>query len=130
MYPILLFDGVCNLCNGAVQFVIERDPKGIFRFASLQSEIGQQLLAEYKVTETGLNSVILIHNGKYYAYSNAVLETWRLMGGFWQLLYVFKIIPSFLRNSVYRYVAANRYRWFGKEESCWLPTPELKSRFL
>jgi predicted DCC family thiol-disulfide oxidoreductase YuxK len=130
MPPILLFDGVCNLCNGAVQFVIERDPKAVFRFASLQSEVGQQLLMEYKVTETNLGSVILIHEGKYYAYSDAVLETGHLLGGFWQIFYVFKVIPTFLRNIVYRYVAKNRYRWFGKQENCWLPTPELKSRFL
>ena len=129
-HPILLFDGVCNLCNSTVQFVIRQDKHAAFRFASLQSEVGKNLLEEYKVEEKNLNSVILIHKGHYYAYTDAVLEMLRLLGGFWQITYVFKLIPRVLRNSIYRFVAANRYRWFGKQESCWLPTAELKERFL
>ncbi len=130
MHPILLFDGVCNLCNSTVQFVIQQDKRAVFRFASLQSDIGKTLLAEYKVEEKNLNSVILIYGGRYYAYSDAVLEMSRLLGGLWSVAYVFKVIPTFLRNAVYRFVATNRYRWFGKQESCWLPTAELKERFL
>jgi predicted DCC family thiol-disulfide oxidoreductase YuxK len=129
-HPILLFDGVCNLCNSTVQFVIRQDKHAVFRFASLQSDIGQALLHEHKVTENNLNSVILIYGGRYYAYSNAVLEMLRLLGGFWQMAYVFKMIPTFLRDPIYRFVAANRYRWFGKQESCWLPTAALRERFL
>jgi predicted DCC family thiol-disulfide oxidoreductase YuxK len=129
-HPILLFDGVCNLCNSTVQFVIGQDKRAVFRFASLQSDIAQRLLKENNVTENNLNSVILIYGGRYYAYSSAVLEMLRLLGGFWQLLYIFKLVPSFLRDPIYRFVAAHRYRWFGKQESCWLPTAELKSRFL
>lgn len=128
--PILLFDGVCNLCNGFVQFTIKMDPEGIFQFASLQSEVGQQLLAKYNLPTKELKSVVLIHENKAHTYSDAPLEAARLLGGFWQLFYVFKILPLGLRNAIYNWIAKNRYRWFGKQESCWLPTPDLKERFI
>jgi predicted DCC family thiol-disulfide oxidoreductase YuxK len=129
-HPILLFDGVCNLCNQTVQFIIERDKKAIFRFASLQSEYGENLLKKHQLSDKNLNSVILVYENKIYTHAAAPLEVLRLLGGFWQLGYVFKLVPSFLSNAVYRWVARNRYKWFGEKESCWLPTAELKSRFL
>jgi predicted DCC family thiol-disulfide oxidoreductase YuxK len=129
-YPVLLFDGVCNLCNQTVQFIIEHDKKMIFRFASLQSEYGENMLKKYQLLDNQLNSVVLIYKNKIYTHAAAPLEVLRLLGGFWQLGYVFKLVPPFLSNAVYRWVAKNRYKWFGKKESCWLPTAELKSRFL
>ncbi|MEL6720689.1 MAG: thiol-disulfide oxidoreductase DCC family protein [Bacteroidota bacterium] len=127
---LLLFDGVCNLCNGFVQFVIKIDPDGIFQFASLQSDTGQQLLTKYNLPTKELKSVVLIHQNKAYTHSDAPLEAARLLGGFWRLFYVFKILPLGFRNTIYNWIASNRYRWFGKQESCWLPTPDLQERFL
>lgn len=128
--PILFFDGVCNLCNASVQRVIKADQKGIFRFASLQSEAAQERLADSDLNPEELKSVILYHRDQFYTRSNAVLESARLLGGTWSLLYVFKIIPRFIRDAIYDWVARNRYRWFGKKDACMLPTPELKNRFL
>lgn len=129
-HPILLFDGVCNLCNQTVQFIIEQDKENIFRFASLQSEYGENMLKKYDLFDTKLESVVLIYKNKTYTHAAAPLEVLRLLGGFWQLGYIFKLVPSFLSNIVYRWVARNRYKWFGAKGSCWLPTMELKSRFL
>ena len=128
--PILFFDGVCNLCSGFVQFVIERDPESKFRFASLQSGTGQKVLRDNKLSETNLSTVILLKDGKYFTHSDVALEMSRDMGGLWTFFYVFKIIPKTLRDKIYDWVATNRYKWFGEKESCWLPTPELQARFL
>ena len=128
--PLLLFDGVCNLCNQTVQFIIRHDKKAIFRFASLQSEFAISILKENQLFDNQLNSVVLIYENKIYTHSSAPLEVLRLLGGFWQLAYIFKLVPPFFRDAIYRWIARNRYRWFGKEKSCWLPTAELKSRFL
>lgn len=128
--PLLFFDGVCNLCNGFVQFVIERDPESKFRFASLQSDAGQQVLQDMNMSETEFGTVILLKNGKTYTHSDVALEMSLDLGGLWTLFYVFKIIPKVLRDKIYDWVAANRYKWFGEKESCWLPTPELQARFL
>jgi predicted DCC family thiol-disulfide oxidoreductase YuxK len=128
--PIILFDGVCNLCNTSVQFVIEHDPTAIFRFASLQSEAGQTILAKNALNTEGLNSVILVENNVVYDRSTAALRIAKRLSGGVQLLAVFLIVPRFIRDFVYKIVAKNRYRWFGKHESCWLPTKELKARFL
>ena len=127
--PIIFFDGVCNLCNGAVQFVIERDARAQFRFAALQSETAQIHLAKGNLSATDLKSVLLLENDRWYSRSTAALRIARKMDGFWKLLYVFIIVPRPVRDGVYNWVARNRYRWFGKEESCWIPTPELKKRF-
>lgn len=129
-HPILLFDGVCNLCNASVQWVIERDPHAKFRFASLQSETGQALLEQYKLPTDELNTVVLIDNEKAYTHSDVPLRIIGKLGGAWSLLSVFWIVPRPLRNAVYDWIASNRYRWFGKKEACWLPTPALKARFL
>jgi predicted DCC family thiol-disulfide oxidoreductase YuxK len=126
---VVLFDGVCNLCSGAVQFVIKRDPAAYFKFASLQSAFGQQQLMHAGLDPNSLHSVILIQDGIVYQRSDAALEIARKLGAGWPLLYGFKIFPRFLRDAVYNLIAGNRYRLFGKKDACWIPTPELKSRF-
>ncbi|WP_336516788.1 thiol-disulfide oxidoreductase DCC family protein [Pollutibacter soli] len=128
-YPVILFDGVCNLCTASVQFVLKRDKAGIFRFASLQSTYGEQVRKEYSTT-SGLNSFLLKEGDKIYSRSTAALRVAKKLGSAWSLLYIFIIVPPFIRNAVYDWVSANRYRWFGKKEECWVPTPELKKRFL
>ena len=128
--PIVLFDGVCNLCSGSVQFLLKRDREGRFRFASLQSDAGRSLLAEHGLAVDSLRSVVLIEDGRVWQESAAALRIARHLPGAWRLLRVFAAIPRPLRDAVYRWIARNRYRWFGKAETCWLPTPELKERFL
>lgn len=128
--PILLFDGVCNLCDASVQRIIKADKKGIFLFASLQSEAAQKILDHADLSDHQLKSVVLFHKGKLYTHSDAILETARLLGGVWSLAYAFKALPKFIRDGVYNWIARNRYRWFGKKDQCMIPTPELKSRFL
>lgn len=127
---IIAFDGVCNLCNGAVNFIIDRDPKNRFRFVALQSETGQELLSRYPPADGPVNSIVLISEGKSYVKSDAALAIARHLSGVWPVLTVFKILPRFLRDAVYDLIARNRYRFFGKQDACRLPTPELKSRFL
>lgn len=128
--PVILFDGVCNLCNNSVQFVIKRDKKKQFYFTSLQSNAGQQLLKQYQLSPGKFDSFVLIENGKAYTRSTAALRVVKRLGGLLSFLYAFIIIPPFIRNAIYDYVARNRYKWFGKSESCMLPTPELRARFL
>lgn len=128
--PVIFFDGVCNLCTGSVQFVIKHDPQHYFRFASLQSELGQQFLQQNGLSADTFDSFIVWENGKYYTESTAALRVARKLNGLWPGLYVFILLPAFIRNSVYRLVARNRYRWFGKQETCWIPTPELNSLFI
>lgn len=128
--PVVLFDGVCNLCSSVVQFIIKHDKKKQFRFASLQSDFGQKILAENKFSTTDLSSFILLEDGKLFTKSTGALRVVKRLKALWPLLYGFIIIPPFIRNAVYNWVAKNRYKWFGKKEACWLPTPELKSRFI
>ena len=128
--PIILFDGICNLCDGAVQFVIKHDPENQFLFASLQSEAGQRLLKQYKLSVENFNSFILIQDEKVYNKSTGALKVARQIKGVWSWLYIFIIIPAFIRDAVYAWIAQNRYKWFGKKEACMIPTPELKARFL
>lgn len=129
--PVLLFDGVCNLCNGTVQWIIERDPQGKIKFASLQSDVGAALLQQYGLPADQLNSVVLIDKGKVYMRSDAGLQLLYLLGGWWGVLSLkLWVVPRFVRNAVYDYVAHNRYRWFGKKDQCMMPSPELKARFL
>ena len=128
--PILLFDGVCNLCNGFVQFVLSNEKNSNINFASLQSEIGQKLLKDFKVTQKGLESIVFIENGKVYEKSSAVLKIARHLKMPWNLASAFTIVPQFLSNGVYDLVAKNRYRMFGKKEVCWIPEPKWKSRFI
>ncbi len=124
--PVVFFDGECNLCNGGVQFIIKRDKKKRFLFAPLQSAAGAE--AKHNVHE--VDSFILFHNGKYYIKSSAALHIAKLMGGLWPTLYAGIIIPRFLRDGIYEFVARNRYKWFGKRNECMIPTPELRARFL
>lgn len=128
--PILLFDGVCNLCNGAVQFVIKYDSKNNLRFAALQSEVGHQILDHFDLPQEDIFSVILVENEKVYLRSSAALRMYKNMGGIWSLMYFFIIVPRPIRDAVYNFIAKNRYKWFGQKDSCMIPTPELKSRFL
>ncbi len=125
----VLFDGVCNFCNGWVRFVIERDPKQFFRFASLQSEIAASLLKEHQLT-VSLDSIVLLKGNKYYTESTAVLHICKELHGWWKWLYLLIVIPKPLRDWAYRWFAKNRYRFFGRQESCMLPTPEIRERFL
>lgn len=127
--PIVFFDGVCNLCDKFVQLIIKQDPKKKIRFTTLQSDIGKQTLAQHNLS-TKLKTVIVLHKGQVYTHSDAALETFKILGGKWALLYIFKIIPKFIRNAIYDWIAANRYKWFGKKKSCMMPTPDIKERFL
>lgn len=127
---IILFDGVCNLCNSSVQYVIRHDPAAKFQFAAQQGLSGSGLLRKYGFEENNANSFVLIQNGKAYTKSTAALKVaWQLKGPI-RLLYIFMIIPAFIRDAVYTFIANNRYKWFGRRESCMLPTPELQKRFL
>lgn len=130
-YPILLFDGVCNLCNNSIQFCIDNDTNGKIHYASLQSDVGQKYLTKFNMSGTNLNSVVLIEGERFYTKSDAPLRLVRYFDKkIWRLSAVFFVVPKFIRDAVYDYIAKNRYKWFGKQESCMLPTPELKSRFL
>lgn len=126
---IILFDGVCNLCNSSVQFIIKHDKAAYFNFASLQSDFGGQL-KETKQIPDNVDSIILVENSKVYMQSSAILRIARNLDGVWKLAAAALIIPRPIRDMVYRYVAKNRYRWFGKQDQCMLPSPELKERFL
>lgn len=128
--PIILFDGVCNLCNNSVQFVIKHDEQGKFKFAALQSETGQALLKQYGLPQTGVDSFVLVQNEKVYLKSTAALYVAKQLDGPVKLLIGFIIVPAFIRNAVYNLIAKNRYKWFGKKDHCMIPTPALKARFL
>jgi len=129
-FSIILFDGVCNLCNSSVNFIIDHDKKNDFRFASLQSDAGQNLLKKFDLNTKDFDSIILVENGKHYERSSAVLKIVKEFPGLWKLLYVFIVVPPPVRDFVYDIIADNRYKWFGKKESCRVPTPELKEKFL
>ncbi|MEO8770764.1 MAG: thiol-disulfide oxidoreductase DCC family protein [Ferruginibacter sp.] len=127
---IILFDGVCNLCNSSVQYVIKHDPYATFTFASLQGEHGQQLLKQFNLPLNDLNSFVLIKNNKVYTRSTAALKVAKELKGAIKLLYGFIIVPRFARDAVYKLIAKNRYKWFGKKDECMIPTQSLKERFL
>jgi predicted DCC family thiol-disulfide oxidoreductase YuxK len=127
---ILLFDGVCNLCNGAINFIIDIDKKGVIKFASLQSAIGQELLQMHQLPTQNFNSLVFVHEGKAYQKSTGVLLLAKELGGVYQLAVLLLVVPRFIRDFVYDQVAQNRYKWFGKSDSCRMPTPALKARFL
>ena len=127
---LILFDGVCNLCNGSVQFIIKRDRRRQFIFSSLQSDAGQQILLQNNRENLDFESILLLEDGKFYDKSTAVLRIARKLSGAYPLLYGFIIIPKFIRDTVYSLVAKNRYRWFGRKDACMVPTEDLKMRFL
>lgn len=126
----MLFDGVCNFCNASINFVIEHDSSGYFRFAPLQSEIGEELTAKYGIDRIETDSVVLVENGKVYTHSDAALGIARHLNGVWSWAYALRVVPRPLRDLVYRLVARNRYRLFGRREACMIPTPEIRARFL
>lgn len=128
--PIILFDGVCKLCNRSVQFVLKHDKQKHFRFAALQSAAGQALLKKHNLHETIFNSFVLIKDGKLYLKSTAALKVAKELNGPIKILYAFIIVPTFIRNAVYNLIAKNRYKWFGKKDSCMIPTPDIQSSFL
>ncbi|MEP7278397.1 MAG: thiol-disulfide oxidoreductase DCC family protein [Bacteroidota bacterium] len=127
---IVLFDGICNLCNGAVQFILKRDKKNRFLFGALQGNAGQQYIADFKLPAPSFHSFILVENGRVYTRSTAVLRVLKRLGGAWPLLYAFIIVPPFIRDGLYRLIAKNRYKWFGKKDQCRVPAPAEKEKFL
>jgi predicted DCC family thiol-disulfide oxidoreductase YuxK len=127
---IVLFDGVCNLCSSSVQFILKRDKKNQFLFGSLQGNYGQENLKRFNLPQDEFNSFMLVEGDQLYTKSTGALRMLKHLGGGWQLLYAFIIVPKFIRDAVYSFIAKNRYRWFGKREECWLPKPEWKKRFL
>ena len=128
--PIVLFDGVCNLCAGFVRFLVPRDPEGVFRFASLQSDVARELLAEHGLAERDLDSIVLIEGDDAYVKSDAVLRIAEHLGGGYALARLLHVLPRRLRDRGYDVVAANRYRLFGRKEQCLLPTGDVRTRFL
>jgi predicted DCC family thiol-disulfide oxidoreductase YuxK len=129
-HGIILFDGVCNFCNASVKFILERDKEGYFRFASQQSEIGQELIRQYGLDREKNDSIFLIEDGEAYSRSTAALRIVKHLEGGWKNLYYLKFIPKFLCDFTYDLIAKYRYRIFGKRESCMIPKPEWKDRFL
>jgi len=127
--PVILFDGVCNFCNGAINFVIKQDKKAHFQFASLQSTCADQLLKPHGVLKK-FDSFVLIENNQVFQKSAAALKVMQRLPWYWQWTQVFWTVPKFIRDAVYDVIAKNRYRWFGKKDQCMIPTPEMRSRFL
>ncbi|KPJ91257.1 MAG: hypothetical protein AMJ55_12140 [Gammaproteobacteria bacterium SG8_15] len=128
--PVILFDGICRFCHASVQFVIKRDNRSRFWFCPLQSRKGQQLAKQFGIENIDLTSMILIENNSVYRKSSAALRIARQLKMPWPLLYVFMIVPPFLRNAVYDFIGNHRYQWFGKFETCWIPDDETRERFL
>ena len=128
---IIHFDGVCNLCNSAVQYIIARDKKDVFRFVALQSELGQEICIYIGIDTKKVDSIILYEPGiAYYLKSEAALKIATEFNSIYSLLSLFKIFPQYSRDAIYDYIAKNRYKWYGKKENCMIPTPELKAKFL
>ncbi|MFV0389074.1 MAG: thiol-disulfide oxidoreductase DCC family protein [Pyrinomonadaceae bacterium] len=127
---LVLFDGVCNFCNGSVNFIIARDPKAYFSFAPLQSETAIEILGNLEFDSKQTDSIVLIENGKVFVYSTAALRIAKKLSGGWKLFYAFVVLPKPVRDYFYRAFAKNRYKFFGKKEQCMIPTPEARARFL
>lgn len=127
---IVLFDGVCNLCTGVVKFSVKQDKKGKLRYASLQSEVAKTIMRKHNLDENQLKTFVFVDNDKIYTRSTAGLKLLSSFGGLWTLVYAFIIVPRPIRDAVYDFISRNRYRWFGKEESCMIPSPEIRARFL
>ena len=128
-HKVILFDGVCNLCNSFVNFVIRNDKKEVFKFAPIQSDFGEIALKKHRINSKDTDSIILIDNDNYYIKSSAALYIAKNLSGAYPLLFCFMLVPKFMRNWVYDFVAKNRYKWYGKKESCMIPTPELIDKF-
>jgi predicted DCC family thiol-disulfide oxidoreductase YuxK len=129
-HPIVLFDGVCNFCNGSINFIIRRDRSKIFRFAPLQSKAGAKVLRQFGLPPDWVETIVLVEDGGCYTRSTAALRIVRRLGGPWSILYVLRVIPAAARDTIYDLIARNRYRWFGRKNACMIPTPEVRERFL
>lgn len=130
-HGIILFDGVCNLCNGLVQFIIKHDKQAYFKFGSLQSGTAKRLLDQHPhIYVVGFDSIVLIESAKIYVKSDAGLLIFKRLGGWWKLVDIFYVVPKFIRDGVYDFIARNRYKWFGKEDKCMVPTKEYADRFI
>jgi predicted DCC family thiol-disulfide oxidoreductase YuxK len=130
IFPVLLFDGMCNLCNSSVQWVLKRDTAGTFHFAALQSDVGRALLDSHGLSGQFFDSVVLVDEKRAYTHSDAVLELLRRLGGLWAILGALRVVPKPFRDGVYNVIARNRYRWFGRRDQCILPEHGWMSRFL
>ncbi|MEO7306740.1 MAG: thiol-disulfide oxidoreductase DCC family protein [Ferruginibacter sp.] len=128
--PIILFDGVCNFCNSAINFTIKRNAKANILFAPMQSEAGQKLLKQYNLPAEDMESFVFIENGIAYKRSTAALRVCRYLRALWSLCYGLIIVPKFIRDGIYNWIAKNRYKWFGIRKECMIPTPDIKARFL
>jgi len=128
--PVILFDGVCNFCNSAVNFVIKKDKKAEIQFAPLQSEKGRLFLRQYNLPADEMKSFVFIEDGKTYTRSTAALKVCTYLKGPWPACYAFIIIPRFIRDGLYNWVAKNRYKWFGVRDQCMIPTPDVRKRFI
>lgn len=127
---LLLFDGICHLCDASVRFIVKRDPQGKIKFAPIQSALGSQLYAQHGLDPAAPNAMLFLTPRGAFKASDAALEIARTLGGLWKLALIFKLLPRALRDAAYDFIARNRYRWFGKDESCMIPTAELKARRL
>jgi predicted DCC family thiol-disulfide oxidoreductase YuxK len=130
MGAIVLFDGVCNFCNASVNFVIERDRAGYFKFAPLQSEIGEKLIAKHGINTVDTDSVIVVENERTYTHSSGALRIAKQLDGIWSWAYAFIVVPKPIRDLCYKLFAKQRYRLFGRQDACMMPTPEIRARFL
>ena len=130
MQTSVFFDGVCNLCNRSVNFLISKDKKEVLKFASLQSEYAQNTIPKELLNRENLDTIIVYSDGQFYDRSNAVLKLCKILGGGFYVFLIGYLIPRFIRDGLYRFIANNRYRWFGKQSQCRVPSPELKDRFL
>ena len=127
---VILFDGVCNLCNSSINFIIKNDKKKYFLFASLQSDAAKGILLQHNSKNNSMNSIILIENGIVYEKSSAILKIATHLPNGYQILSIFIIIPTIIRDSIYMFISKNRYKWFGKKDSCIIPSKEIEDRFL
>ncbi|GGW65545.1 thiol-disulfide oxidoreductase DCC family protein [Vreelandella hamiltonii] len=127
---IVIFDGVCNFCNGAVNFIIQRDPEGVFAFTPMQSELAQELTERFNVPDVGTDTLVLIKEGECYVLSDAALEIAKDLKGPWRLCYALKRVTRPIRDAAYKLFARHRYRLFGKKDACMVPSAEVKSRFV
>ena len=129
--PLILFDGVCNFCNSAINFVIKKDKQAVIQFAPLQSEKGRLYFRQYNLpAEEEMKSFVFIEDNKVYTRSTAALRVCRYLKGLWPLCFGFIIVPKFIRDAVYNFIAKNRYKWFGVRDQCMVPTPEVRKRFV